>query len=285
MYNQLDMSFRMPAISSIAKRIFKKGSTTYYYSSLFFPASIRHAVFTFYAYVRVADDFVDSIPQNMKGFEDFCSQTKLIYAGKKVSNKIISDFYDMTNSYKIPFEWVQAFLNAMRADTKKSTYATYKELEEYMYGSAEVIGLIMAKILNLDEESYTYAKLQGKAMQLINFIRDIDEDIELGRRYIPTEDLKKFNLTKLPPRTDQEKKDFCKLVHFEIDRYRKIQKSAEAGYKFMPANALIPVKTAADIYNWTADQIEKNPLIVFEQKVKPKPIRVIFRIFTNYFTT
>lgn len=278
------MTFRMPAIRAIARTIFKRGSTTYYYSSLFFPASIRHAVFTFYAYVRMADDFVDSIPQDIKGFEDFCKETRTAFAGKPVNNTIVDAFYDMSQEYDIPLNWIEAFLTAMRADTKKNTYLTYKELEEYMYGSAEVIGLIMAKILNLPKESYTCAKLQGKAMQLINFIRDIQEDTELGRTYIPVEDMKKFNLKNLSPKTKAEKDAFCTMIQYEIKRYREIQKQAEVGYQYIPANMVIPIKTAADIYNWTAEQIEKDPLIVFRKKVKPKPARVFLKVFVNYFT-
>lgn len=276
------MSFRLPAISAIARKIFKKGSTTYYYSSLFFPAPIRQAVFAFYAYVRVADDYVDSIPQHIAGFDEFCKKTADVFKGKKISNAIIVAFYDVAQIYDIPYDWIVSFLDAMRADTKKNTYATFAELEKYMYGSAEVIGLIMAKILKLPREAYPAAKLQGKAMQLINFIRDIDEDLELGRTYLPAADLKKFDIKQLPPRSAAEKKAFCELVHFEIERYRKIQHEAEKGYKYLPAQAFIPIKTASDIYNWTATVIEKNPLIVFEKKVKPRPIQVFLRVFINY---
>jgi phytoene synthase len=278
------MTFRLPAIRAIARNIFKKGSTTYYYSSLFFPASIRHAVFTFYAYVRVADDLVDSIPQNISGFEDFCKESSTAFKNKPAHNKIILAFRDVTKEYDIPYKWIESFLKAMRADTQKSTYKKFKELEEYMYGSAEVIGLVMAKILKLPKESYQYAQLQGKAMQLINFIRDVDEDIKLGRTYIPLEDLNKFGLKDLNIQTDQEKEAFSNLIKFEIKRYRNIQKQAEKGYQFMPITVLIPVKTAADIYNWTADEIEKNPLIVFERKVKPNPAHVLSKVFVNYFT-
>lgn len=278
------MTFRVPAIRAIARNIFKKGSTTYYYSSLFFPASIRHAVFSFYAYVRVADDYVDALPQDIKGFEEFCKQTAAAFKNKTVDNKIIIAFHDVTKVYDIPYNWVESFLAAMRADTQKNTYKTFKELEEYMYGSAEVIGLVMAKILKLPKESYEYAQLQGKAMQLINFIRDVDEDIKLGRTYLPAEDLKRFGLSSLDIKTEKEKDAFAELIKYEISRYRKIQKEAEKGYKFMPATLLIPIKTAADIYNWTADAIEKNPLVVFDRKVKPKPAQVLSRVFVNYFT-
>lgn len=270
------------AISSIAKRIFKSGSTTYYYSSLFFPRGVREDISTLYAFVRTADDFVDAVPQNISGFNDFCEKTSQIYQGEEIQHTIIQAFCDMAFRKKIPYEYIESFLSAMRADTQKNTYRTYEELENYMYGSAEVIGLMMCKILNLSEESYLAAQLQGKAMQLINFVRDIQEDTSLGRQYIPTEDMHQFNLKTLQPQTAKEKQQFAKLVQYEIERYYAIQKEAEKGYRYIPKRYLVPIQTAADMYNWTARQIETNPLLVFEKKVKPTPAQIIISVLGRF---
>jgi phytoene synthase len=85
----------------------------------------------------------------------------------------------------------------MQMDIDKREYKTLDDTLEYIYGSAEVIGLFMAQIMGLPEEAHDFAKMQGRAMQFINFIRDIDEDITLGRRYFPTQDLKEFSLANL----------------------------------------------------------------------------------------
>lgn len=272
------------AISSIAKKIFKAGSTTYYYSSLFFPRDAREDISTLYAYVRTADDFVDATPQDISGFNTFCKKTDSIFAGKQVDHPIIQAFHEMAVRNSIPYEYVLSFLEAMRADTQKTTYNTFAELETYMYGSAEVIGLMMCKILKLPEASYAAAQKQGKAMQLINFIRDIQEDITLGRQYIPTEDMRKFGLSSLSPKTEQEFTAFKKLVSFEIEKYLIIQKEAEKGYRYIPKRYLVPIQTAAAMYNWTAQQIQKNPLLVFQKKVKPTPAQIIVSVLARYIT-
>lgn len=263
--------------------IFKRGSTTYYYSSLFFPPDIRDDVFTLYAFVRTADDFVDEIPQQIVQFQDFKKQTRRAFKGDAVTNPLITDFVLLSKRVGITQEMVEAFFTAMEADTKKTSYPTYKDLQQYIYGSASVIGLMMACIMKLPPESHTAAKKQGEAMQLINFIRDIKEDLDLGRVYLPKADIDKFQVTQIPPKTEEGKRKFIHLVRFEINRYRKIQEEAQKGYHFIPPRYRIPVMTASSLYNWTAQKIEKDPLAVFQKKIKPSKFRVIVTFLKNYF--
>lgn len=278
-------------------KIFRNGSTTYFNSSLFFPKKIRTEITKIYAFVRTADDFVDKIPQDKTGFLQFKKEA-LFFINKNINeikkssktqkiNPIIYHFIETANTHNFDSNWTKDFLWSMEQDIKKSKYNTYKELEKYIYGSAEVIGLYIAKLLKLEHKSYKYAMLQGKSMQLINFIRDIKEDIDLNRQYIPTEDLQKFKLNNLSYSkddkvNDQNKKESLKeLIRFELNRFYKIQKQAEQGYKYIPYKYKIAIATAADMYKYTAKIIEKNPLIIFEKKVKPNKFFVIFTACKN----
>lgn len=264
-----------------SEKIFKKGSTTYYYASVFFPRELREKVFTLYAYVRTADNFVDTIPQDITGFQAFRERTMQGLEGVPIGDSIVQEFCALAKEHAFDQEWIVAFLDAMEADTHKKQYSTFAELENYMFGSAEVIGLMMARLMGLPKEAYTTARLQGKAMQLINFIRDIREDLDLGRTYIPAEDMKRFGVSQLPPANDLEKEAFAKLIHFEIDRYTKLQKKADAGYRFLPRRYRISISTAAEMYSWTAAYISRNPMIVFDRKIKPRPTRVILTALKN----
>lgn len=255
-----------------SEEIFKKGSKTFYLASKFFPEDIRRDVARLYAFVRTADDLVDKIPQDKQGFSKLKKETQKAFASSNSGDSLINDFAHLCSEYRIDKKWVDSFLSAMEMDLYKSNYSTYEELEEYMYGSAEVIGLMMARILKLPSKSESSARAQGKAMQLINFIRDIKEDMALGRQYIPDEDLKRFGIKKLSSRVNGN--SFSKLVHFELDRYRELQTQAYNGYKYIPRSSRIPIATAASLYGWTAKQIEKDPLIVFQQKVKPSKARI-----------
>jgi phytoene synthase len=164
-------------------------------------------------------------------------------------------------------------------DLTKTDYATLDETLQYIYGSAEVIGLFMARIMELPEESYEAAKILGRAMQYINFIRDIEEDNSLGRTYLP---LSGSGLQSLQKSHAEANKDiFVTFVRDNIALYREWQTKAEEGYKYIPHRYLIAIKTAADMYGWTARVIENDPFVVFESKVKPSKTRIILKVLAN----
>lgn len=262
--------------------IFRKSSKTYFYSSLFFPKEIRDDIFIMYAFVRTADDLVDTLPQNAKAFKKFVKDYEKALINKSSDNPIIDSFIELVNRRRINKSWIESFLKAMESDLHKTNFQTIKQTAKYIYGSAEVIGLMLAKIMNLPKKSYPYAKLLGKSMQLSNFIRDIEEDNQLGRCYFPKTELKKFNLPSLEYSDVILKKDqFDKFIQFQIKRYLRWQKQAESGFKYIPKKNRIAIKTASDMYKLTQLTISKNPMIVYKIKVKPTIPRIIFQGIKN----
>lgn len=262
--------------SPTAEEIFKKGSTTYFYSSLFFPPDIKRDVFTLYAFVRVADDMVDAVPAKKRAFVKFKATYHQRLVGKGTADPIIDPFLELQRRKKFDPKWITAFLDTMTQDLSQKKYASLKELENYMFGSAEVIGLMMAKILSLPTASYKSAKLLGKSMQYINFLRDIQEDIQLGRTYLPQEILNQYGFSILTEKTARaQSKAFFQLITGEVARYKTWQKQAEVGFKYIPKRYRIPIQTANAMYGWTADQIVANPFIIFQKKVKPSRFRLL----------
>lgn len=137
----------------------------------------------------------------------------------------------------------------------------------------------MAKILNLPPEAYMYARLQGRAMQYINFIRDVEEDRQLGRVYLPLAD---SGITSLEHRHALIERDaFTDFIHVQIGRYRQWQAEAKKGFRYIPVRYLIPIKTASDMYSWTARKIELDPFIIYYTKVKPRRSQVRLHAFSN----
>jgi len=259
--------------------IFRKGSKTYFTASLFFPPEIRRDVFSLYAFVRTADDFVDSVPQNK---DDFYKFKRLYYSslksGKKSGDEIIDNFIDVFYRKKFKAEWVSAFLESMEMDLKKKKYKTIDETLHYIFGSAEVIGLFMSRILDLPKKADKHAQMLGRAMQMINFIRDIAEDNSFGRVYLPLSGKMKSLDNSF---AFSNKEIFEAFIRQNSLLYKKWQKSAEEGYRYIPKRYLVPIKTAADMYLWTASQIEKNPMIVYEKKVKPSRFRILKTLIAN----
>ena len=262
--------------------IFRNGSRTYFHSSLFFPPNIRKDVFALYAFVRTADDLVDSIPQKKDEFYDFCTRWQRSLAGEITEDPVIDVFSELFRRKRFSEKWTEAFLSSMERDLYVSEYESMAELDKYLYGSAEVIGLFMARILDLPDQTFPQARLLGRAMQFVNFIRDIAEDLTFGRTYMPKEDLIRFGLPSLTRESAfRYPEEFCALVRFEIGRYHAWQEAGERGYSGIPYRYLIPIRTASDMYKWTAGRIASNPFVIYERKVKPAIPRIISTLCQN----
>lgn len=266
--------------------IFRKGSRTYFYSSLFFPMKIRQEVFILYGFVRKTDNYVDVIPQDKEGFYDFKKKYYQAKNGQQTGDIVIDSFVRLAKRKGFEDEWVEAFLHSMELDLIKKRYETLDEVLEYIYGSAEVIGLMMAKIIGLPKESFEHAKYLGRAMQYINFIRDIAEDLQLGRVYFPQTDLQNHGLENLTYEHVREHlEQFTGFLQTQLDRYCHWQEQAEEGYHFIPKRYLISIKTASEMYHWTAEQIAHHPFIVYEVKVKPMISKILLTVVSNLINT
>lgn len=280
-------------------QIFKKGSKTFYNSTFFFPTDIRQKITRLYAFVRRADDYVDSIPQQADKFFEFkelLAKFRLDLANtqnqdtfwkqiKTEDEQIVASFVDLENSEKFDTAWADSFLQSMEMDLTKNTYQNLDETKLYIYGSASVIGLFVAKILDLPISSYLAAEKLGSSFQYINFIRDIGEDLELGRNYFPQDLMAQFGLKDLNHDTTKTNSqnfiDFTKAV---TEQYKLWQKEGESGFQYIPKKYLIAIKTASDMYLWTAKQIEKDPFVVYRKKVKPSKLRILFFGIRNFIT-
>ena len=262
--------------------IFQKGSTTYYNSTKLFQKEIRKDVTTLYSFVRIADNYVDAVPQDIEGFTNFKNIYYDALNGKETDNLVIRNFIELSQRMNIEQEWVDSFLESMEMDTVKSEYNNLEELNKYLYGSSEVIGLMMNRVMNLDERADESARYLGKAMQFINFIRDIDEDLDLNRTYFPKDTLSKFGLSGLTRGEARRKpKQFEAFIKSQIALYFKWQKKAEAGFGYIPKRMRVAVITASDMYAWTAMRIYNDPFVVYSAQIKPTKYRVLLSGLKN----
>lgn len=251
--------------------VFKEHSQTYYYSTQFFDAETKDAVTRLYAFVRTADEFVDQQPQDVDGFETFRAD----YEEEKTDHPHIRAFNEVSHAYGFDDEWVAAFLDAMEQDLHKTSYESLDDLKTYMYGSAEVIGLMLARILGADDADEE-ARMLGRGMQYINFLRDIKEDNDFGRTYIPQDILDTYGLDSVAEDVAEANTDaFKAMMQAETSRGLDWLNDGRAGFDSIPGRNTIPVATAADMYAWTATKIQGDPLSVYTTKHKPSTLRVI----------
>ncbi|TRZ42265.1 phytoene/squalene synthase family protein [Robertkochia solimangrovi] len=167
-------------------------STSFSLGIRLFSPTIRPEIYAIYGFVRFADEIVDTFhDQNQEALlNEFEEQYHQALERRFSMNPILNSFQKVVHEYEI-YEYVEAFMKSMRADLDKSIYKSVKELKEYIYGSAEVVGLMCLKVfVNNDIEKFEHLKPAairlGSAFQKVNFIRDLKDDLnELGRSYFP----------------------------------------------------------------------------------------------------
>ena len=199
-----------------SKLVTKKYSTSFSMAVNMLSPKIRADIYNIYGFVRFADEIVDTFhdfdkEQLMTHFvNDYYFATK-----NKISlNPILNSFQQTVNRYNIPDEMVQAFLKSMKADLHKTEYNTKEEYDEYIYGSADVVGLMCLKVfVNGDDAKYDELKdaamRLGSAFQKVNFLRDLKDDFELlNRSYFPNIDLGKLDAASKQLIIDEIEEDF-----------------------------------------------------------------------------
>jgi phytoene/squalene synthetase len=184
-----------------SKLVTQSYSTSFSIAVKMLSPSIRPAIYNIYGFVRFADEIVDTFHDYNKEelLDDFETEYYKAYKNGISLNPILNSFQQTVKKYNITDDMVQAFLKSMRADLTKSVYATQEEYNEYIYGSADVVGLMCLKVfVNGNEEQYNELKEAamrlGSAFQKVNFLRDLKDDFELlNRSYFPNVDLASLN--------------------------------------------------------------------------------------------
>ncbi len=185
-----------------SKLITKKYSTSFSMGIRAFDKRFHYPIYAIYGFVRYADEIVDTFHQHDKAqlIANFRQETAVAIAQKISLNPVLHAFQLVVNQYQIDHQLIEAFLKSMEMDLDQTSY-DQQLYEEYIYGSAEVIGLMCLKIFcetneQLYQDLVPYARKLGAAFQKINFLRDIQADYEeRGRTYFPNVDFKKFNST------------------------------------------------------------------------------------------
>lgn len=266
------------------KKIQKKHGKGYYFATRFFPKKIRLATYAFYAWVRKLDDIVDETENKIKAKEDFenwITDWRKTESGENVARPEMRAFIKVAKKWKIKKEFTESFIKSMQMDLEKKSYKNMAELEDYMYGSATVIGLVMLQITgSLTEEAKPYAKALGEAMQLTNFLRDVKDDYQKrGRIYIPEDELKKYELDL----EDVKNQRLCRpFVKFKIDQARVLFNKSRDGIKFLHPKARFPILLSSNLYEAILDEIEKKDYDVFRKRAKANIFQKIIITFKTY---
>lgn len=254
------------------KNITKEYGSNYYRATSLFPREVRDAVYVYYTWLRIPDEIVDSstdVKNMASDLQKWIFQWVSLTQGERQDGVgIHSLFWGICQKYNVPLEYSYSFLRSMELDLHKKEYKTYDDLYEYIYGSACVVGLTLLHIFNLQKkELIPYATLLGEAMQLVNFLRDIQEDFELRQRvYIPLDDLHRFGVSVDDIARKNHSNNFRKLMQYEIKRCREKYKDAWVGIEKLPWRLKFPIRVATRNYEGVLQEIEKNDYNIWYQK-------------------
>ena len=278
---RLDGGLSLAESYELCRRVQKAHSRTYYFSTRLFPAEVRPRVHALYAFMRYADEIVDSphdlpLDAQLDALEAFEAETMAAVAGEVVSNPVLRAYADTVRSCGIDPATIKAFMESMKMDTRVFRYPTFEDLEVYTYGSAAVVGLMMCRVVGAAQgEADPHAEALGVAMQLSNFLRDIGEDWRRGRVYLPLEDLRAFGYAEEDLAAGVVDERFVDLMRFEIDRARRLYAYADEGIGFIPRGRRYPVVVARELYAAILDRIEAQRYDVYGRRAEvSRPAKV-----------
>ena len=234
-----------------SKIVIKRYSTSFYFSSSLLSKSIRQDIFNIYGFVRLADEIVDTFHEFPKKelLNEFEEELWRSIENKISLNPILNSFQNTVNRYSIPKDLIRSFLDSMKMDLEKKEYNSVEEYKKYIYGSADVVGLMCLKVFvkgsdTLYSDLSDYAISLGSAFQKVNFLRDLKDDSNILKRvYFPNVDMDDFN--------EESKKEIINEIELDF-------KNAIKGIARLPKNSRFAVYIAYRYYNKLLKKLKKT---------------------------
>jgi phytoene synthase len=275
---------------------------SYYFATRFFPPEIRRAVYALYGFVRYPDQWVDCPDENLAvdpplphAGEGLGVRAKLdsyerdfirAVCGEPVELPPLRAFADVVRRYRIPLRYPLEFLDAMRMDLERTRYADFEQLQTYTWGSASVVGVMMCYILGATSpEALHYAATMGLAMQMTNFLRDVGEDWQRGRVYLPQDEMAQFGISESQIAEGIVDDRWRRFMQFQINRCRTLYAQAEQGIALLPREAQYPVLLGGRLYARILNAIERNGYDVFRQRARTtyaEKVSIALRTYTEW---
>jgi len=265
---------------SECKRLNSLHGKTYYLATLLLPPGKRPFVHALYGFARYADEIVDDLASTLTPKErelalsTWSAQILKDLANGESNDHVGAALVDTVQRFNIPIEHFEAFLRSMAMDISVTRYERYEDLLEYVYGSAAVIGLEMVPILGpLSDDAYPAAEKLGIAFQLANFIRDVGEDLDRGRIYLPLDELKSFNVDEEMLKERVITSEIKEALKFNIARVRQLQREAAPGIKLLAPESRACIEAASELYCGIVDEVEKIDYQIFTKRAKTSTAR------------
>jgi 15-cis-phytoene synthase len=272
-----------------AAQMTAQGSKSFYFATRFFPPHLARAAHSVYWFCRYTDDLVDeceSVNQGRRDLDAWEAALRTALRSGSADHRVLRVFLHTAREYSIPTEYAFELIEGMRMDLNGTRYRNFEELRVFCYRVASVVGLMMCSVIGLREKAEwemarAHAIDLGIAMQLTNILRDVGEDLERRRIYLPSEDVERFGYSERELRQHTRNQSFHELMSFQVERARAYYASGNGGIKMLNPRGRFAVKVASDVYQHILARIEASQFDVFERRAVVSPLRKYWLTICN----
>jgi len=262
---QLDDSY------AFCERIARAQAKNFYYSFLLLSPAQRRAMCAIYAFMRYCDDLSDAedVPDRASAIARWSSDLDSALAGHAAEHPLWAAFADAVERYRIPHQYFRDMIAGVSSDLEPRRIRTFQELYDYCYHVASVVGLTIVHIFGFDSpKALPLAEKCGVAFQLTNILRDVREDAENGRVYLPEEDLERFGVTPEELRAPHPSEKLRALLAFEADRAREYYQESAPLVGMVHHTSRASLRALIGIYSRLLDRIVASNYEVLAQRIR-----------------
>lgn len=250
-------------------RVARSRAKNFYYSFMLLSRQQRKAMCAIYAFMRYCDDLSDEPGATRAAIERWREELRAALDGRYAEHPVWPAFHHTVRRFGIPAEYFESMIDGVASDLEPRRFETFEELYRYCYQVASVVGLTIIHIFGFDTRSaLPLAEKCGVAFQLTNILRDVREDIEHGRVYLPAEDLRRFGVTEDDLRAGRRNQAVVKLMEFEAARARSYYQESAPLLDLIHPRSRPSLWALIAIYSRLLDRIVGSNFDVFRRRVR-----------------
>ena len=250
-------------------RVARTRAKNFYYSFLLLSAQQRKAMCAIYAFMRYCDDLSDEPGATRAAVDQWRADLEEALQGRFTEHPVWPAFYHTVRRFGIPHDYFRQMIAGITSDLEPRTFETFADLYGYCYQVASVVGLTIIHIFGFDTRSaLPLAEKCGVAFQLTNILRDIREDAERGRIYLPAEDLRRFGVSEDDLRHGKRTPEFLQLMRFEAARARSYYNDSQLLLDLIHPRSRSSLWALISIYSRLLERIEGSNYDVFSRRVR-----------------
>ena len=251
------------------REVARTRARNFYYSFVLLPSTQRDAMCAMYAFMRYCDDLSDEPGATRAAIECWREDLNSALKGRFTGHPVWPAFHDAVNAYGIRHHYFHEIINGVESDLEARVFHSFADLYGYCYQVASVVGMTTIHIFGFDSpQALPLAEKCGIAFQLTNILRDIREDVERGRIYLPAEDLERFGVSREDLEHGNRNRRFLDLMRFETERARAYYAESKPLIGMVHARSRPSLRALIAIYSGLLDRIEQSEYDVFSKRVR-----------------